>query len=478
MVKPPTSFGFSSLDWELCTQDNAAVAISFTCFLVSVCIALSGARIDVLGADGFWVRVTVLVGKQLCFVIPHTFADHVAADALACTRSTCVQPRGAQMNVVDAVTWTLVAFAMLAVANFVNDKVLLANYVNTGSLQLGNRATAIVEGSSFIGTGTCLLHDRPRLSRRATCARELTCTCAPDGVGPAVIVRASVSGEGTEGGILEDLAVSGLFFLLGQLVLFAVAYLAPVRHQCPPRPVRRVAACAGVARLLVHVSPVSTLMFTHNRAGVIHRFLHLQLVSGLSFAHLRAAVHQGNSAAALKLGALLVAAGLRTSVCVSSPRCEIVECAAALMESLTRVLRVARAPVAAAPIAKADSVVTFAAFVAIGVVLLLAVNLFLFRLLLGASADTEIIQQNNWCVPRLCTAGWCNAHGKHATRDCGYRPVRLGAQPRLTTPCHVFFVPHATRGLAMVEAAITIALAVCSNVFLPGFACNELEASG
>ena len=56
MMKPPTSFGFSSLDWELCTKDNAAVAISFTSFLVSVCIALSGARIDVLGGGDFWVR--------------------------------------------------------------------------------------------------------------------------------------------------------------------------------------------------------------------------------------------------------------------------------------------------------------------------------------------------------------------------------------------------------------------------------------
>ena len=60
----------------------------------------------------------------------------------------------AQFNVVDAIVWTLVAFCMLAVANFVNDKVLLAQYVNTGSLQLGNKATAIVEGSSYIGTGT------------------------------------------------------------------------------------------------------------------------------------------------------------------------------------------------------------------------------------------------------------------------------------------------------------------------------------
>ena len=44
----------------------------------------------------------------------------------------------------------------------------------------------------------------------------------------AVIVRASVSGEGTEGGILEDLAVSCLFFVLGQLVLFSAAYATPV----------------------------------------------------------------------------------------------------------------------------------------------------------------------------------------------------------------------------------------------------------
>ena len=50
----------------------------------------------------------------------------------------------------------------------------------------------------------------------------------PDRGDVAVIVRASVSGEGTEGGILEDLAVSCLFFVLGQLVLFSAAYATPV----------------------------------------------------------------------------------------------------------------------------------------------------------------------------------------------------------------------------------------------------------
>lgn len=61
-----TGLGFGWLDWELVENDNPAVAVSFTSFLVALCIALTGARTPANIEDDFFeVGAAVCVYERL-----------------------------------------------------------------------------------------------------------------------------------------------------------------------------------------------------------------------------------------------------------------------------------------------------------------------------------------------------------------------------------------------------------------------------
>jgi len=131
--------GFGWLDWELVKNDNAAVALAFTSFIVSITIVLSGVRTPAPVDDPFFqVRERVSMHARFS---PDSKCVHVCV---------CLS---LSQQIFDCVAWSAVGMVYLGLAAVFCNKLFLFGLSPKKGIHQENLASAIVKSGAYLGSG-------------------------------------------------------------------------------------------------------------------------------------------------------------------------------------------------------------------------------------------------------------------------------------------------------------------------------------